>query len=66
MATQVECVPVNTGHIPSLVKPDMLDPALTRLLAVNSIYFKGMWKSRFQPEDTKMGAGATAVPTRSP
>ncbi|XP_059931554.1 glia-derived nexin [Gadus macrocephalus] len=42
------------GHIPSLVKPDMLDPALTRLLAVNSIYFKGMWKSRFQPGDTKM------------
>ena len=32
----------------------MLDPALTRLLAVNSIYFKGMWKSRFQPGDTKM------------
>lgn len=42
------------GHIPTLIKADMLDPALTRLVAVNSIYFKGLWKSRFQPENTKM------------
>ncbi|CAK6965428.1 glia-derived nexin [Scomber scombrus] len=42
------------GHIPSLIKADMLDPALTRLVVVNSIYFKGLWKSRFQPENTKM------------
>nr|XP_046244415.1 glia-derived nexin [Scatophagus argus] len=42
------------GHIPSLIKADMLDPILTRLVAVNSIYFKGLWKSRFQPENTKM------------
>ncbi|XP_029963716.1 glia-derived nexin [Salarias fasciatus] len=42
------------GHIPSLIKADMLDPALTRLVALNSIYFKGLWKSRFQPESTKM------------
>ncbi|KAF7646692.1 hypothetical protein LDENG_00183740 [Lucifuga dentata] len=42
------------GHIPNLIKADMLDPALTRLVAVNSIYFKGLWKSRFQPENTKM------------
>lgn len=50
-----EWVSNNTqGHIPSLIKADMLDPALTRLVAVNSIYFKGMWKSRFQPENTKM------------
>lgn len=41
------------GNIPSLVKPDMLDPALTRLVAVNSIYFKGLWKSRFQAQSTK-------------
>lgn len=42
------------GHIPSLIKADMLDPSLTRLVAVNSIYFKGLWKSCFQPENTKM------------
>lgn len=42
------------GHIPSLIKADMLDPALTRLVAVDAIYFKGLWKSCFQPEDTKM------------
>ncbi|XP_056613509.1 glia-derived nexin [Triplophysa dalaica] len=42
------------GHIPSLVQPDMLDPTLTRLVAVNSIYFKGLWKSRFQAQYTKL------------
>ncbi|XP_022078081.2 glia-derived nexin [Acanthochromis polyacanthus] len=42
------------GHIPSLITADMLDPAMTRLVAVNSIFFKGLWKSRFQPENTKM------------
>ncbi|XP_066532944.1 glia-derived nexin isoform X2 [Hoplias malabaricus] len=42
------------GHIQSLVNADMLDPVLTRLVAVNSIYFKGLWKSRFQAKGTKM------------
>ncbi|KAB5550028.1 hypothetical protein PHYPO_G00048930 [Pangasianodon hypophthalmus] len=42
------------GHIHSLLKPDMLDPSLTRLVVVNSIYFKGMWKSRFQVQSTKI------------
>nr|XP_020441952.1 glia-derived nexin [Monopterus albus] len=41
------------GHISSLIQADMLD-SLTRLVAVNSIFFKGSWKSRFQPADTKM------------
>ncbi|KAJ8359100.1 hypothetical protein SKAU_G00156250 [Synaphobranchus kaupii] len=43
------------GNITSLVRPDMLDGPLTRLVVVNSIYFKGLWKSPFRPKDTKMG-----------
>ncbi|KAM9811959.1 glia-derived nexin [Syngnathus typhle] len=42
------------SHITSLIKPDMLDSALTRLVIVNAIYFKALWKYRFQPENTKM------------
>ncbi|XP_061781414.1 glia-derived nexin [Nerophis lumbriciformis] len=42
------------GHISKLVRADVLDSALTRLVVANAIYFKGLWKSRFQPEDTKM------------
>ncbi|XP_056330121.1 glia-derived nexin [Danio aesculapii] len=41
------------GQIPSVVNADMFDPTLTRLVAVNSIFFKGLWKSRFQPQNTK-------------
>uniref|UniRef100_A0A3Q1JBM7 Serpin domain-containing protein n=1 Tax=Anabas testudineus TaxID=64144 RepID=A0A3Q1JBM7_ANATE len=48
------------GHISSLIKPDMLDSALTRLVAVNSIYFKGLWMSRFLPENTKPRPFTTA------
>ncbi|XP_077397987.1 glia-derived nexin isoform X2 [Festucalex cinctus] len=42
------------GHIKSLIKADMLDSALTRLVIINAIYFKGLWKYRFLPENTKM------------
>lgn len=45
---------IYAGHISSLIKADMLDSVMTRLVAVNSIYFKGLWKSCFQPENTKM------------
>lgn len=34
----------------------MLESPLTRLVVVNSIFFKGLWKSRFLPENTKMRA----------
>ncbi|KAM6969784.1 glia-derived nexin [Aplochiton taeniatus] len=42
------------GLIPSLLKADMLDSSLTRLVAVNAIFFKGLWKSRFLLDNTKM------------
>lgn len=50
----------HSGHIPSLLKADLLDPAMTRLVAINSIYFKGLWKSCFKPENTKMRPFHTA------
>lgn len=39
--------------IDSLLTPDLIDGMLTRLVLVNAVYFKGLWKSRFQPENTK-------------
>ncbi|XP_058521056.1 glia-derived nexin [Ochotona princeps] len=54
------CDSVNTwvknetrGMIDSLLSPDLIDGMLTRLVLVNAVYFKGLWKSRFQPENTK-------------
>lgn len=41
------------GMIDTLLSPDLIDGVLTRLVLVNAVYFKGLWKSRFQPENTK-------------
>ncbi|XP_035295144.1 glia-derived nexin isoform X3 [Cricetulus griseus] len=41
------------GMIDNLLSPNLIDGALTRLVLVNAVYFKGLWKSRFQPESTK-------------
>lgn len=39
-------------RIQDLIQPGVLD-AMTRLVLVNAIYFKGMWENRFKVEDTR-------------
>lgn len=40
-------------RIRELVKPDMLDPDLTRLVLTNAIYFKGDWEHPFKKKHTR-------------
>ncbi|XP_012147561.2 uncharacterized protein LOC100874828 [Megachile rotundata] len=40
------------GHIKEIISSSDLD-AKTRLLLVNAMYFKGEWKAKFLPENTK-------------
>ncbi|XP_069890545.1 antithrombin-III isoform X3 [Dipodomys merriami] len=40
------------GRITNVIPPDAINE-LTVLVLVNTIYFKGLWKSKFSPENTK-------------
>jgi len=40
------------NKIKDLISPNDLT-ALTRLVLVNAIYFKGLWKTQFKPEQTR-------------
>ncbi|XP_077146981.1 glia-derived nexin [Ranitomeya variabilis] len=41
------------GMIDNLISPELIDSSMTKLVVINALYFKGLWKSRFQPENTK-------------
>ncbi|XP_078283796.1 plasminogen activator inhibitor 1-like [Rhinoraja longicauda] len=40
------------GMISNFLRPGLLDPLLTRMVLVNAIYFKGLWRLPFSPELT--------------
>lgn len=43
------------GRIEDLVPPDVIDPASTRLILTNAVYFKASWLSRFERSKTQDG-----------
>ncbi|PON14418.1 hypothetical protein C2W62_29145, partial [Candidatus Entotheonella serta] len=51
------------GHIQEPLQPDILN-ALTRLVLVNAIYFKGRWASPFDPRKTEVAPFRRTVGTR--
>ncbi|XP_048380365.1 plasminogen activator inhibitor 1 [Stegostoma tigrinum] len=40
------------GMIPKFLRPGMLDPVLTRMVLINAVYFKGLWKMPFPAKAT--------------
>jgi len=49
-------VATNTNNkIKDLVDEDMIDAFDTKLLIVNAVYFKAMWKYKFNPKETYVG-----------
>lgn len=40
-----------SGKIPELLAAGVVD-SMTKLVLVNAIYFKGMWKDKFRKQDT--------------
>ncbi|KAK1646826.1 hypothetical protein QYE76_064631 [Lolium multiflorum] len=60
---------VTNGLIKSVLRPESVEPLLTRVLLGNAVYFKGKWDQPFDKSDTAKGpfrrlhgAGAVDVP----
>ncbi|XP_047085139.1 putative serpin-Z8 [Lolium rigidum] len=60
---------VTNGLIKSVLRPESVEPLLTRVLLGNAVYFKGKWDQPFDKSDTKKGpfrrlrgAGTVDVP----
>ncbi|GBP92141.1 Alpha-1-antiproteinase [Eumeta japonica] len=42
------------NQIPELISPDMLEPN-TQMVLANAIFFKGLWRTKFDPSNTTSG-----------